>query len=133
MPPKLIPTLVKGALSGETVPLASGEEIRDFTYVEDIVEAFLRAGAREMAASEGKTLNLGSANVATVEEVARTIMELIPSNRGFCLNSLKHRREEAKFLIPETAEAWDFLGWSPAHSLRDGLKKTIAWFDACRR
>lgn len=126
---RLIPTLITKALAGEKVEMTRGEQVRDFCYVEDVVDAFLRAGFVDMQGESQKVLNVGSGQEASIADAAKIIMELIPEHGGFKLGALPYRSGEMWRLVPAVEEAQEFLKWKARHSLRDGLKKTIEWFE----
>jgi nucleoside-diphosphate-sugar epimerase len=125
---RLIPTLITGALAGERVAMTAGEQVRDFCFVEDVAEAFLRAGMVGMNDQAQRVLNIGSGQQASVAEVARMVMELIPGNEGVDLGALPYRSNEVWRLTPDVREAQAFLEWSAEYSLRQGLTETIEAF-----
>lgn len=122
---RLVPTLILKALAGERVRLTKGEQIRDFSYVTDVADAFLRAAMAEMGDQKQRVLNWGSGEPVSVAEVARMVMDLIPENGGIELGALPYRQDEMCRLVPDAREAQEFLGWRAEHSLREGLLETI--------
>jgi dTDP-alpha-D-glucuronic acid decarboxylase len=106
-----------------------GGQTRCFTYVDDAVDATIRAGAEPAAA--GDVFNIGSSTETTVAEAIGLIAELtgfgprtIPVDTG---EKLSASYEDLPRRIPDTAKARAVLGWACDTSLRTGLAKTIRW------
>lgn len=125
---KLIPTLITRILAGERVPLTGGKQVRDFTYVEDAIDAILQAGSVSMDATDQRVLNIGSGNVASVAEVARLIEGMVDSTGRVEIGALPYRPNEIWSLVPDLADSEVFLNWKARISLKEGLKKTIQWY-----
>jgi len=124
---RLIPSLIKKALKNESIAMTKGEQVRDFVYIEDVVDAFLRAGCVNMNETKQKILNIGSGQEASVKEAVHLVKELIPTTGEFKLGALPYRHQEMLRLVPDISEAEKFLHWKPKYGLREGLKKTIDW------
>lgn len=124
----VIPAIISQFLFQEEVCLGSMEPARDFTFVEDTVEAFLLAAATEGV--EGKVFNLGTDSEVTIGEIVQTV-----SNLTGCLNKKVRTIEER--VRPKASEVFrlrsDYscakrmLGWKPKIPWKEGLKKTIEW------
>jgi len=122
----VIPTIASQALSGRPVRLGSLNPTRDFTFVDDTVDGFLRAASVE--GIEGETINLGTGQETSIGEVANTILELVGGG------SLEHDESrvrpgtsEVERLCSDNRKARRLLEWHPATPLADGLRKTIDW------
>lgn len=116
--------LIRAALDGVRFPLfGSGRQVRDFTYVDDVVEANLRAAAADVA--PGTILNVAGGAATTLDEVISLVERL--TGRTIDLD----RREAAPGDVERTGgsieAARSLLGWEPAISLEDGLARQIAW------
>lgn len=123
-PEKVIPLFVTNLLEGKKVPLYSdGQHRRDWLYVDDHARGIL---AVLEGGVPGEIYNLGSAEELTNLELTRLILsELeLPEDRiEYVSDRLGHDRRYA--LDSAKAHA---LGWQPQTPLREGLKKTIAWY-----
>ena len=102
-----------------------GEQTRDFTYVEDVVEANMLAA--EVAHVDGRPINLGAGDQITINDLAREIAKLT----GF---DGKVRYEPARngdivHTRAATDRATEVLGWTPKIDLADGLARTVASFN----
>lgn len=115
---------VKAAvLDQEIVIYGDGKQVRDFTYVDDIVAANILAAEQET--TPGSVFNVAGGSSASVLEV----LELLRQISGKAL-TIRHERVVAGDVIRtggETSKINKELGWSPRTRLEDGLKKHYKW------
>jgi UDP-glucuronate 4-epimerase len=114
----------QAALRGdEIVVYGSGEQVRDFTYVEDVVEANLLAATRDVA--PGTVLNVAGGSHTTVTEVLQIFEELaghrLSINRGGAVAG------DVRRTGGDTTAIRAVLGWKPTVTLRDGIARQFAW------
>lgn len=120
-----IPALIDHCLSGEDFPMSSGGQGRDLLYVDDIVEAL--ALLREHPLPSGEIVNFGAGREYAMADVAAAIVRLTAA-RISLLQQATARPSEVEHLFCSAQKAEALLGWRPAVSLEDGLRRTIAWF-----
>lgn len=109
------------------VPLwGTGNPVREFLYVEDCADAILEAG--DVYTDLDHPLNIGTGIGTSIRELAETIRDLTGFRGELRWEADKPDGQAMKILDPSRARAT--LAWRPTHSLRDGLAKTIAWYDA---
>jgi dTDP-glucose 4,6-dehydratase len=103
------------------------ETTRDFTYVADTVEGFLKAA--ETVNVEGKTFNLGTGQEIKVGDLAQMIVQKIGGPMNIVVDSarLRPHGSEVFRLLSDNTLAREKLGWQPETSLDQGLDRTIAW------
>ena len=102
----------------------NGEQERDFTYVEDIVEGSILAGEKIF---DGTPINLGTGTRYKIKEVVEMICKILnwrPDN--FKFDTSKPVGALSRALDNSTAKK--LLGWEPRFTLKDGLEKTIEWY-----
>ena len=124
----VIPNFIYWALKGEPLPITgTGEATRDFTYVSDLVNGLLRAGACEEAV--GGEFNLASESEITIIELAAMINELTENGAG--IRTAPARVWDTKMrLLASVDRARETFGYEPAVRFEDGLRITIDWFRA---
>ncbi len=126
----IIPTLVVEMLSNDKIQLGSLHPIRDFTYVSDTVEGFLKTA--ETDDINGEVINIGSANGISIEKLAEKLMKMM--NKKITIESEEKRvrptKSEVNQLICNNNKAKELIDWQPKMSLDEGLEKTINWFKA---
>jgi nucleoside-diphosphate-sugar epimerase len=125
-PRALIPQTILTALRGEDFEMTGGEQTRDFTYVEDVIEGYIRASLSEKAI--GQIINLGTGEERPIKDVVLKVLELMGDPVKPLLGALPYRPGEIWRLYADSSKARELLGWQPQMSLEDGLKKAIAWY-----
>ena len=123
-----LPWFVRLALEGREITLyGDGAQLRDFTYVDDAVDAFLRAGADD--AANGEAFNLGGLCPYSLREVAELIVAIV--GRGSV--SLVPWPPEKKVIdvgsvYSSYTKIERALGWRPTVDLADGLRRMVAYY-----
>jgi len=120
---------IAAALKGEPLELhGTGQQTRSFTYVDDMVEAFVRA--IDVPAADGQMLNVGNDREITIKDLAGMIWSLVrddePRFRLVPLASFG-RYEDVLRRVPDNRRAATVLGHVPEVSLEEGLPRTITW------
>ena len=118
---------IRRLIEGRPIEVWGGEQLRDFTDVDDAVEAFLLAGASEQAA--GKVYNLGGVDVIDLASLAKMMIDV---NGG---------GEAVRYDFPADRKAIDIgdyyadftkirteLGWEPKKPVRDTIERTLAYY-----
>lgn len=125
-PVRLIPHVILSALHGQDVPLTPGEQQRDYVYVDDVVDALVRAGT--WLVPPGSVLNIGSGVGTPVRQVAERILDLMGNPVRLLVGALPTRPDEIMEMSADIAAARESLGWQPRISLEEGLRMSIDWF-----
>ncbi len=99
-----------------------GEQTRDFLYVDDAVEAYIKAIDR----GEGETINIGTGVETSVNQIYRQLSEICDFD-GEPVYA-PPRKGELDRIALDITKAEATLGWTPRTSLVDGLKKTVEWY-----
>jgi UDP-glucose 4-epimerase len=119
---------VRLALEGRPIPIfGSGKILRDFLYVDDCVEALVRAAGEPRAV--GEILNVGHDRPSTFLEVAEILRELVPGTRiEFTDFTPERRAQEPGDFVSDITKIRAMLGWEPSVSLHEGLSRTVAFY-----
>ena len=124
----VIPTIISQALSENKVNLGMLTTVRDFTYVNDTVNGFIKVAESDI--SIGDIFNIGTGTGITIGELAKkilTIMECQDIPIYTDCNRIRPEKSEVLNLICDNSKAKSMIGWSPRYSLDEGLKETIEW------
>ena len=119
---------VRLALLGETIHLfGDGSQRRDFDYVDDAVDAFLRAGAMDEA--DGEVFNLGGRESVSLLELTELLVELA-GHGDYVLEPFPEERKRIDIgdFEADAGKIQKRLGWTPRVTLRDGLERTLAYY-----
>jgi len=124
----VIPTVLQQMLAGAPeVRLGSLDTRRDFTYVADTCDGFVRAA--DAGLPGGSVVQLGTGRDVTIGEVvelcrAVTGSDAVVTTEG---DRLRPERSEVTRLLSDPTRARDLLGWTPRTSLEEGLRRTAEW------
>lgn len=123
----VIPTIITQALAGSTVRLGAVTPTRDLTLVHDTAAGFIAAGAAPDAV--GRTINLGVGEEISIGALAERIAALTGSELVVEHDARRDRPEgsEVERLVSDNSLARELLGWTPRHTLDEGLRLTIDW------
>lgn len=122
----VIPNFMFWAMHGEPLPvMGSGEETRDFTFVEDIVDGLLRGGIAPEAV--GEAINLGSGKETKSIDLANLINKVVGNQSGIT-HVGKRDWDKSTRRVASIEKAKKLLEHDPQTKLENGLKKTRDWF-----
>ena len=123
----VIPTIISQCLSNRSVRIGNQEPTRDFNFVGDTVEGFLRAAVSTEAV--GRTVNLGSGREISIRDLASTIAKLVGGDIFIEQDAGRVRPEnsEVERLLADNSLAEQLLDWRPTLTLEEGLERTITW------
>ncbi len=120
-----IESTIAQMLKGKEVHLGDPNAVRDWLYVDDHIDGYLKALGNDAAISE--TVQLCTGKAYTTKETAELIAKLTGFKGSISWNSTQRRPLDAYVLKGDNAKAKKVLGWEPKTDLETGLKKTIAY------
>lgn len=124
-PKRLIPTAIKAALTGDVLHMTEKGFRRDYVFIDDVVEAFLKAVDRPDLA--GEVFNIGSGVHTLNEDVAAAIEKATGKILSIQFGTHPKHLNDTTFRVADIRKARDILGWQPKHSLDEGLRETAEW------
>lgn len=115
-----VPNFINNILEGkQSYITGDGEQSRDFTFVEDVVDVFIKAAETKHF---GHTFNAGGGKSMSINDLYRTIAEILDSDiEPYHVEPLL----EPEKTLADTSKARELLGWKPSVSIEEGLIKTI--------
>jgi UDP-glucuronate decarboxylase len=123
---RVVSTFIMQALQNQPITIfGSGAQTRAFCYIDDMI-----AGLTRLMNCEGDVdapVNLGNPDEITIVELAKTIVALTNSSSKIVLRPLP--ADDPRQRCPDISRANDLLHWAPTIALKDGLTKTISYFD----
>ncbi len=124
---KLVPYVVTSLLQAERPRLSSGTRPVDWVYVDDVVDAFIAAAARDDLA--GESLDVGTGELVTIRAIVERIVETVGTGVEPDFGALPERPLEI-VRAADVKRTKDLLGWQPRTTLTDGLRSTVDWYRA---
>jgi NAD dependent epimerase/dehydratase len=123
----VIPTIITQALTNKKIFLGSLHPTRDYTYVKDVVEGFIKVA--ESPKSVGEVTNIGSNFEISIGDLANKIISFAGKNAEIITDTarVRPRDSEVERLWCDNTKAMELVGWTPTTSLEKGLKETIEW------
>jgi UDP-glucuronate decarboxylase len=124
---RVVSSFIVQALRNEPITIfGSGTQTRSFCYVDDLVDGLIRLMNHD--GDLDSAINLGNPVEVTILELARLIISLTGSRSKLEQRPLP--QDDPLQRCPDIARAKSLLNWTPKVQLEDGLKRTIAYFDA---
>ncbi len=124
-PKRLIPFVIKSFLRGEPPKLSTPTSVRDYVFIDDVVNSYLRL--IENPHGGGEIFNIGSGQQYSIGDIVSQIAALIGTDTVPQWGATQPQRKEPVCWVADRSKAERLLGWCPKISLRAGLEKTIAW------
>jgi NAD dependent epimerase/dehydratase len=123
----VIPTIISQVLIREKIFWGSLHPTRDYTYVKDVVEGFIKVA--ESPRSVGEVINIGSNFEISIGDLANKIISLVGKNAEIITDPVRIRPQDSEVerLWCDNTKAKRLLEWEPTTSLKEGLKETIEW------
>ena len=123
----IVAKFIRLGLKGEKCEIyGDGKQTRDFIYIDDLVDAILKAAAFHTG---GEIFQVATSRENTVNEVAEILKEEL-GQKGIAM-LLEHglsRKGDVRRNFSNTDKARKFLGWQAEVDLREGIKRTVDWF-----
>jgi len=127
---RVVSNFIVQALIGRDLTVnGDGAQTRSFCYVDDVIDALVRL----MRTAESVTgpVNIGNPDEVSILDLASIVIELTGSR-----SRIVHRppsQDDPRQRRPDISKAHDLFGWSPRTPLKEGLTRTIAYFDELLR
>jgi len=124
-PNRLISRSIIRCLTGKDLELADPKTVRDFIYIEDVLDAFQTLIENPQI---GKVFNIGTGVQTSLEEVARLIIKLTDAGVSVKWGSFPNQTFDTATWKADTSYAETTIPWKANHSFESGILKTIEWF-----
>jgi len=122
---------VRHMLEGAPFEVWGGEQLRDFNFVDDVVDAFLMAARDEQA--DGRIFNLGSGEVVSLKALADILVQASDGVGEFDIKEFPVERKKIDIgdYYSDFSSIADILGWKPHIALAEGLEHTLDYYRGC--
>lgn len=129
----VVPKFVTSALEGRAPTIyGDGTQSRDFCYIDNVVDANLKAS--EAPGVSGEVFNIACGEAIDLNQVVRMISQIVsePAGRTLEAHYEPARAGDVKHSLADIAKARKLLGYAPAVTFKDGLVRTVDWYRARR-
>ncbi|MCZ2135340.1 MAG: SDR family oxidoreductase [Burkholderiales bacterium] len=124
---RVVSNFIVQALRGEPITIyGEGQQTRSFCYVDDLIEGFVRLMGTDATCTG--PVNLGNPGEFTIRQLAELVIELTGAASRLEFRPLP--ADDPMQRKPDITLARERLGWAPGIALREGLTRTIAYFDS---
>lgn len=124
-PDLAISIFTRKMLIGEPITIfGDGEKTRDFTYIDDVVEANKRLLDNKI--TDGKVLNIGSGNRISVNDLVKNLSAILGTELK--IKYTKSQKGDAKNTLADVNLAKELIKYEPCFDIADGLEKVVEWF-----
>ncbi len=121
----VIPKFIANALDNMPITIeGDGLQTRDFAYIDDVVEANIKALTKE--GISGMVFNIACGSRISILDLARMIIEITAS--GSAITYLPPRPGDIRDSLADIGNARKYLGFAPEYDIAVGLRETIRWF-----
>ena len=146
---KFVPSVIRACLRGESPKLTSCRQVRDYVFIDDVVDAYLQAAEMlpsphgsgtssptdtdktpvpgSAAVEQPLVLNIGSGAPLVLRDFVAMIIRHFPGIEP-AFGAIPDREREIWRVVADVSQARERLGWQPRHSLEDGVRVTVDWF-----
>ncbi|MFH1752171.1 MAG: NAD-dependent epimerase/dehydratase family protein [archaeon] len=128
---RLVSFVIFSCLENKNLKLFSPNLVRDYVFIDDVIDAYLKALNSEKAI--GEIINVGSGKQTLIKELMEKVIELTDSSSIIesaspVPGAVHGAKMESKVWVADVSKARKLLNWQSETSLNDGLKKSIEWF-----
>jgi dTDP-glucose 4,6-dehydratase len=123
----VIPTIISQALARDQINIGALAPMRDFTFVLDTVEGFLKIAQAEAAI--GQAINVGTGSCISIGDLIDRVLGIVGRDLPIIPEEKRLRPEKSEVmrLHASNKKALELMGWKPLFSLDEGLSRTIEW------
>ena len=122
---RFLPQIINGCLTDKKFPTSKGEQLRDFSHIDDITSGILTSLVKDEV--NGEIINLASGIPISIRNVIENIQRLIGSGKPD-FGKIEYRNGENMSLFADITKAKKLLGWNPKVEPNEGLERTINHF-----
>lgn len=125
----VVPLLTEGSLKGEELQIdGDGLQTRDYTYVDDVVEAFILAAGAPDALFDGRAYNLARGEGTTVMDVVAALRAAVGEVHVHHREAPPERSGDIRHSRADITRVTEDLGYQPQIDLAEGIRRTVAWW-----
>ncbi len=121
-----LPALIRSLAEDKPFAMSLGEQTRDYIYIDDLVEALLRAAQTQGLG--GEIINVGSSIPLRISDLALKTEKMMAKKDMIRLGAISYRAGEIMDYFVDNTKARELLSWEPRVGIEEGLRRTIAYY-----
>ncbi len=125
---RLIPTVINNIIKNKPIKLTPQDVKRDFIFVDDLIEGYIKISTMMNKSLYGEVFNLGSGKQCSNSQIVTKLTKILKKEPKIIKGGFKNRSWDTNFWVADNTKAKRLLHWEPKHTLIQGLKKTADWF-----
>jgi nucleoside-diphosphate-sugar epimerase len=123
-PQRIVPQLIDAGRRGRRLDLSPGEQVRDYTFVNDVAKAFVVAARHTHLPAAQAVYNACTGIGHSLRELAASVSQALGCTLDLHWGALAYRPDEMMRLVGDNSRIARDLGWKPTHALAEGLRRT---------
>lgn len=127
-PGRFIPTIITNILTLKPVNLTAKTTRRDFIFINDVVNCYLKIPEKITTKIYAESFNIGTGKQFTNEEVVRLLTKIFGNKVIIRKGAYSNRSWDTDFWVSNISKTKQIINWRPKHNLHQGLEKTFKWF-----
>ena len=124
---RLFPDVILNALENKPIYLANPKSVRDFIYIEDVIELYLKI-LENPEKLKGEIYNCGYGKQHSVEYIVNKVVEITGSKSEIKYNVQQGREFETENWTSDISKVKNKFSWEPGNSFDESIKKSVEWF-----
>jgi nucleoside-diphosphate-sugar epimerase len=124
-PTRLVPSVIQSLLENRPALCTHGKQVRDYLYVEDVADAFVRLLESDL----NIPVNIASGRPLTIRALVSAIAEKLNQPELVQFGALPTAKNDPPVLVADVSILYAILGWQPKFSLDDAIEKSIIWWE----
>jgi len=125
---RFIPSIISRAIKGEDIRLNSGMKMRDYIFIDDVIDAFLLT--RDCSLKEKDIiLNLGGGISIRLIDLVHDIVQRVHSTSKIVLGVIPDRLSESDIWLMDNTKVTTILGWRPRITIEEGIQRTCEYYN----
>lgn|GEM_PF-268761 len=127
-PGRLFADVVRAHIKGETLRLGDPRAERDFVYITDVIEAMRKICGTP--GIDGEVFNIGTGRATTIQDVVDTVSLVTGKTIPLVWGNINNQREHTSTTwLADNTKAREKLAWKPSHTVDEGVRDMLAWYE----
>jgi len=127
-PTRLVPRLMMAAIEGKPIDMASPTTVRDFVYVADVADVYMRIDALRRLA--GEIVNVGTGAQTSLAQLVEALGQVVGAPIDARWDRMEPRGWDTDVWVADVSKLRKSIGATPPTGIREGLAASLAWFRA---